>query len=177
MKYLGTAFEQLQFAIKLMTAAELGHLKVEEIDTPNVIQDGRSVLVLPDRVLNSQDDLILACQNNVTINFGAAAITLNRCREEAGLQLPDPIVSEDDQWIALVYQIRNAFAHDIAEPRWNITRERYSRGFTVGSVTADLTGLDGLPFDHGQIGGPEALFLLKDYGLTKLLPALPDKTP
>lgn len=120
MKYLGTAFEQLGFAIKLMTAAERGLVRVEEIDTPTVIQEGRSVLVLPDRILNSQDDLILACQNNVTITFGAAAITLNRCREEAGIQLPDPIATEEEEWVALVYQIRNAFAHDIAEPRWNI---------------------------------------------------------
>ena len=165
MKYLGTAFEQLAFAIKLTTSAESGRLRVEEIDTPTVVQDGRSVLVLPDRVLSSQDDLILACQNNVTISFGAAAITLNRCREEAGLQLPDPIASVDDQWIALVHQVRCAFAHDISEPRWNITKDRYVRVFEIGTVRADLTSLHGLPFEHAQIGGAEALFLLKDYGL------------
>jgi hypothetical protein len=81
-------------------------LEVEDVDTPLRVVDGRSILVLPDRVLDSQDDLILACQNNVSIAFGAAAITLNRCREEQGIHLPDPIATEAHQWAALVYQIR-----------------------------------------------------------------------
>src|SRR4051812_12475382 len=124
MRYIETAFGQLAFAIKLMQAAEDGLLYLDSIDRPLTIAEGPSVLVLPDRVLASTDDLILACQNNVTIAYGAAAITLNRCREEASVPLPDPIVSEADQWVALVYQIRNAFAHDIAEPRWR-TNKRY----------------------------------------------------
>lgn len=169
MKYLETAFGQLGFAIKLMAAAELGTLKVEDIDNPMVVRDGRSVFVLPDRVLSSQDELILACQNNVSISFGAAAITLNRCREEAAVQLPDPIDGETDQWVALVYQIRNAFAHDIAEPRWSITKERYARAYSIGRVSADLSGLHGVGFEHTHIGGPGALFLLKDYGLERVL--------
>lgn len=97
MKYLDTAFLQLQFAIKLMVSAESGALKVEDLDRPLTIADGKSVMVLPDRVFSTQDDLVNACQNNVTIAFGAAAITLNRCREEAGARLPDPINSDEEQ--------------------------------------------------------------------------------
>ena len=86
-------------------------------------------MVLPNKVLDSSDDLVLALENNITIAFGAAAITLNRCREEAGVKLPDPIVTEIDQFTSVVYQIRNAFAHDIAEPRWNITNARFARTY------------------------------------------------
>jgi hypothetical protein len=77
MKYLETAFTQLQLAIKLMHAAEQGVIPVEDIDIPLTVADGRSVIVLPDRALASQEDLIIACQNSVSITFGAAAITLN----------------------------------------------------------------------------------------------------
>lgn len=76
MRYIDTAFGQLSFAIKLMQAAEDGLLDVEAIDRPLTISDGPSILVLPDRVLESADELILACQNLVTITYGAAAITL-----------------------------------------------------------------------------------------------------
>jgi hypothetical protein len=164
MRYLETAFVQLGFAIKLMQAAEDGLLDLASIDRPLTIADGPSVLVLPDRVLDSYDDLVLACQNNVTIAYGAAAITLNRCREEGGRMLPTTIVDECDQWIALVYQIRNAFAHDIAEPRWEITKERYARQYEVGYVKADLQHLNGVPFDYLHVGGPEGLFRLKSFG-------------
>lgn len=78
------------------------------------------IFVLPDKVLDSDNDLILALQNNLGVAFGAAAITLNRCREETGLTLENPIQSEIGQFSGLAYQIRNAFAHDISEPRWNI---------------------------------------------------------
>jgi hypothetical protein len=168
MKYLETAFKQLEFSIKLMVSAESGALKVEEIDTPIRIDEGPGVLVLPDRVLSSQDDFVNACQNNVTIAFGAAAITLNRCREEAGARLPDPITTEVEEWIGLVYQIRNAFAHDISEPRWNITKARFARNYVVERIRADLTSLNGVPFEYVQIGGLEALFALKDYGSRRI---------
>lgn len=159
-----TAFGQLEFAIKLMQAAEDGLLDLETIDRPLTIADGESILVLPNRVLESPDDLILACQNHVTIAFGAAVITLNRCREEASVALPDPVVTECDQWAGLVYQIRNAFAHDIAEPRWNITSPRFAREYTVGRVNADLRTLHGTGFEYAHIGGPEGLFRLRDFG-------------
>src|SRR5437016_4513592 len=136
MRYLDTAFTHLSFAIKLMQAAENGVVDLDAIDRPLTIRDGVSVLVLPDRVLDSPDELIIACQNLVTIAYGAAAITLNRCREEASVALPHPILGECDQWVALVYQIRNAFAHDIAEPRWQID-ERYRREYLIGYLKAD----------------------------------------
>ncbi len=167
MHYLDTAFAQLEFAIKLMHAAEQGAVSLDEIDVPLTIEGGRSILVLPDKVFHNPDDFINACQNNVSITFGAAAITLNRCREEAGLSLPDPVVNEIDQWIALVYQIRNAFAHDISEPKWNL-KGRYARPYEVAGVQADLSNLHEAHFDYAQIGGPDALFHLRNYACGRL---------
>jgi hypothetical protein len=165
MRYIDTAFGQLGFAIKLMQAAEDGVLDLEAIDKPLTIAEGPSILVLPDRVVaDNNNELILACQNLVGITYGAAAITLNRCREEANVSVPDPIASEVDQWVALIYQIRNAFAHDIAEPKWRVDKARYKREYSVGPVKADLRQLDGLHFDYAQVGGPEGLFHLKSFG-------------
>ena len=167
MNYLDSAFAQLELAIKLMHAAEQGRVKREEIDLPLTIAEGNSILVLADHTLHTDDDFINAMQNNVSVAFGAAAITLNRCREEIGLRLPNPIATEVEQWIALVYQVRNAFAHDIAEPKWEI-KPRYARPYKVGAVKADLSKLNGQHFDYYQLGGPEALFLLRDYGKTNV---------
>lgn len=168
MRYLDTAFAQLAFSIKLMQAAEDGALDLAAIDIPLSIRERSGMLVLPDHVFESNDDAILACQNMASVSFGAAAITLNRSREERGLRLADPVLSESDQWVALVYQIRNAFAHDISEPKWEIRGERYKRCYEVDGVVADLTNLSGRHFEYDHIGGAASLFALKAYAMKRL---------
>ena len=170
MNYLDTAFSQLELSIKLMRAGEQGMLKRKSIDLPLTIAEKNSVLVLSDQTLLTDDDLISALQNNVLITFGAAAITLNRCREENGYPIPDPINTELEQWIALVYQIRNAFAHDISEPTW-VINHRYARSYEIGYIKVDLTALNGGRFNYNQLGGLEVLFLLKDFGKEYLFKA------
>jgi hypothetical protein len=164
MQYIDTAIAHVEFAIKLMQGAEDGSVTVESLDKPLSIEMGHGMWVLPDRVLTSQDELINACQNFVTMAYGAAAITLNRCREEMGVAVPQTITTECDQWVALVYQIRNAFAHDIAEPRWHFTNPMYDREYRVRTVVADLRGRSGQVFDYAHIGGEDGIVLLKQWG-------------
>lgn len=166
MKYIDTAFKQLAFAWKLYNYALEGKINVDELDRPLTFQEGRMVLVLPDKVFNSSDELVVALENNLVIAFGAAAITLNRCREEAGIKLVDPIQTEIDQFAGVAYQIRNAFAHDIAEPRWNITNPRYVRQYDFGGIRVDLSNVGTKRFEYQDIGGPDILFLMKSYGET-----------
>ena len=163
MNYVGTAFSQLAFAWKLYNYALEGKINLAELDRPLTFQGGGMVFVLPDKVLDTPDDLILALQNNLVITFGAAAITLNRCREEAGYLLPTQIESEADQFIGATYQIRNAFAHDIAEPRWNMTNQRYARIYAIGGIHIDLTNVGTKIFEYQDIGGPDVLFRMKEY--------------
>ena len=170
MKYLPTAFAQLQFAWKLYNYALDGNIDLDKLDTPVVFQEDGMALVLPDRILNSNDDMIIALENMLGVAFGAAVITLNRSREEAGIAFPRAIVSEIDQFVALTYQIRNAFAHDISEPRWEIRNPIFLRQYNFGPVSVDLTSLNGQRFDYRHIGGPEVLFWMKEYGETVVWP-------
>lgn len=171
MNYLDTAFSQLAFAWKLHNYALEGRIDLEALDRPITYIDGQStIFVLPDRVLNSPDDLILAFENNLVIAFGAAAITLNRCREEANIRLAHEIETETDQFASLVYQIRNAFAHDIAEPRWNITNPRYARQYEFGGMRFDLSDVGNSNFSYDHIGGPERLFHIKEYAQNVVWP-------
>jgi len=168
MKYLDTAFAQLAFAWKLYNYGLEGKIDLSDLDKPITFQEGNMVLVLPDKVLDSENDLILALENNLGITFGAAAITLNRCREEAGVALAVPIRTEIDQFSAVVYQIRNAFAHDISEPRWNITNPRFARTYEFGGIQVDLTNVWKKHFEYADIGGPEMLFHMKQFGETRV---------
>lgn len=77
---------------------------------------------------------------------------------------------------ALVYQIRNAFAHDIAEPKWKM-HPRYARSYLVGGVKVDLSSLHGQHFNYYQLGGPEALFFLKDFARSMCLSLTKESNP
>jgi hypothetical protein len=170
MKYLNTAFQQLEFAWKLYNYALEGKIDLEELDKPLTFQGGESVFVLQDKIFGTPNDLLLAFENNLTIAFGAAAITLNRCREEAGIQLTNSINTEIDQFAAVAYQIRNCFAHDIAEPFWRIADSRFARPYRFGGIQIDLTTLNSKPFNYSDIGGPEVLVLMKNYGQQTVWP-------
>lgn len=163
MKFIMTAFTNLELSLKILAVAEDGFLTREHIKDGESItwQSGQSFVVLPDRTFNTDEDFILALQNNVQIAFGAAAITLDVCRQEIGLGLPDPIITEQDQIVALIYQIRCCFAHDIAEPRWVIRRARYKRVYDLGYKKVDLTNLDGKHFAYDDIGGLDTLEVMR----------------
>ena len=165
--YIPTAFAQLELAFKLYHYALEGKVDINQLDIPLTFTEGKMIFVLSDKIFDTSDDLLIALGNNVSVAFGAAAIALNRVREDAHIGLPDPIESEKDQFVALTYQIRNAFAHDISEPRWNINN-RYKRAYRVGGVRADLTNLHEERFTFEHIGGPDALRLLYDYAAHEL---------
>jgi hypothetical protein len=162
MKFIMTAFSNLELALKLLAVAEDGQLTRANIrdGEPITWQSGKSLVVLPDQSFNSNDDFILALQNNVTIAFGAAAITLNVCREEMGITLPDPIQSTEDHLVALIYQIRNCFAHDIAEPKW-VMAPRYQLVYDLGYKQIDLRNVNGKHFEYDDIGGLDTLTVLR----------------
>jgi hypothetical protein len=170
MKYIDAAFKQLAFAWKLYDYALEGNINLDELDKPFTFQEGGMVLVLPDKVFESPNELVVALENNLVVAFGAAAITLNRCREEVGVKLADPIVSEIDQFASLAYQVRNAFAHDIAEPRWNITNARYARAYEFGGIRVDLSSVGSKRFEYADLGGPDVLFWMKTYGESHVWP-------
>lgn len=163
MKFIMTAFTNLDLALKMLAVAEDGVLTTETIrDGDSIVwTSGKSHVVLPAKSFESNEDFVLALQNNVTIAFGAAAITLNVCREEMGYALPEVIETPHDQVVSLIYQIRNCFAHDIAEPRWVIARERYKRVYDLGYKQVDLRGVNGNHFEYDDIGGLDTLTTLR----------------
>jgi hypothetical protein len=174
MRYLPTAFANVEFAWKLLHYGEDGGIDIDKLDIPIVFQDDRGVpfFVPPAKIFPDPNDLILALQNNVTIAFGAAAITLHRSIEETGHKVPrGDFTSEEDQCIALVYQVRNAFAHDIAEPKWEMRNPVFKREYSIGGKTFDLRKLNGRHFRYEDFG-VESLFFLRDFAKERLFTRL-----
>jgi hypothetical protein len=120
-KYLPEAFANLEFAFKLLEYARSGNIDWEKLDEPHILKtdDGRYQLNLKRPIFTEGRDPLIFIENNCSIAFGAAAITLNRSVEEAGhIRVSGKdLKSETEQCIELISQIRNAFAHDIAEAK------------------------------------------------------------
>lgn len=165
MQYLPTAFANIEFAWKLLNYGETGQIDLDKLDTDIVFQNdaGRPFYVPPAKIFTEPKDLIVALENNLTIAFGAAAITLHRSIQEAGHRVPKgEFATEEEHCIALVYQVRNAFAHDIAEPKWEMRNPVFEREYIIRNQTFDLRGLNGMEFCYEDFG-VESLYFLKTY--------------
>ena len=157
-------FRQLEFAIKLLSYCEAGHIKPNEFDTDHLItlQDGD--IHLPSGYFSDPDNILKAVSIGVLIAFSTPALVLDKAFEIAGIvadpQSNDPVV----RLRTLIYMVRCAQAHGVANPQWEV-RGKYRTVLTVdinGKSTAlDLSSLDGKPFDIGVIGGYENWYRMR----------------
>jgi hypothetical protein len=157
---LESAFLQLSFAMKVWHFVRDGGLQRETFDIALTAIDDRGVpYVMLEGEFHSDDDLVLAAENNISICFGAAAITLwEAIREHSGLETKKltPTNSDREKIAGLAFAIRCCFAHGTAAPRWELT-EKYRLRYEFPGLVVDLTSRQGLPFDYSDLGGPDGL--------------------
>jgi len=82
--YLGTAFLQLSFAVKLRHYIDEHPIDKGQFDISLTVEDADDRICLPHNEFKSQEDLLLAADNNISICFGVAAISLWLAIEEKG---------------------------------------------------------------------------------------------
>lgn len=110
------AFRQIEFTIKLLSYCELGKMSPEEFDTDHSVQLVEGDLHFPTKHFD-KDNIIRAAEVNVASAFATSAIALDNAFEVMELKA-DPAASDDvGQCRVLVYMVRCAYAHRIAEPR------------------------------------------------------------
>jgi hypothetical protein len=163
--HIDTAFLQLSFAIKLWHFLDKHPIDKESFDIDLTIEDLSSRICLPHNEFNTYQDLQIAAENNISICFGAVAVTLwEAIREHSGLLSGklNPNNSRKDSLAALVYMLRCCFAHGTARPVWSITDSKYKTTYQIGNRTIDLSQItDQQAFDYSSIGGYETLWHLK----------------
>ena len=165
--YIDTAFLQLSFAIKLWNFLDKDPFPIEkdDFDIALTIEDPGNRVSLKHNEFETNDHLKVTAENNISISFGAVAITLwEEISKHSGL-LPkdlDPKKNHAHNLAALSYMIRCCFAHGAAEPVWSISNDKYKTEYQVGNKTFDLSQFaDNKPFDYASIDGYETLWHLK----------------
>jgi hypothetical protein len=150
------AFRQLEFAIKLNCFCEKKHLDKDQFDTDVLILLEEQNIGFAEGGFRSYDEIIMASQINIGICFGVSATVLDAAFEEAGINRNPGSQDPNDALRTLVYMVRCAFAHNFANPRWNVRRQ-YAHVITLNLenelLTVDLANLNELEFDYCHIGG------------------------
>lgn len=164
-EHIDTAFLQLSFAIKLWHFLDEHPIDKEIFDIALTIEDPGSRVCLSHNEFPTYQDLQLTAENNISICFGAVAITLwETIREHTGWASGrlNPKIGKRENLAALSYMLRCCFAHGTACPVWSIQDSKYRTTYRIGNKTIDLSHVaDHQPFDYSFIGGYETLWQLK----------------
>jgi hypothetical protein len=158
-------FRQLEFAIKLLSFCELGNIDPKEFDTDHVVLLERGNLHFPSGQFSDKDSLERAANISVLLAFSASVLVLDKAFEVVGIT-PDPEAGDNlGRLRALIYMVRCAQAHGIADPRWE-ARGRFARMITVDlegiPISLDLQALNGERFHIDQLGGYENWYRIRN---------------
>lgn len=159
------AFLHLEFSIKLFLYFEKGLVAQDEFDCDTTIQTREGEVRFGRGAFYTSRDLVLAAQNVYSSALGVCAIAMESALADFGSERNPADDSPKGQLRALVYQMRNAFAHDAMLPCWRVRgphrRVLDLRAFGVPSLV-DLEQLDGQALDLEQFGGMKGLERVRD---------------
>jgi hypothetical protein len=165
------AFRQPEFSIKLLSYCESGGIDPSDFDTDHLVQLSKGNLHFPSGHFSDPDNIRKAAGTSVLIAFSASILVLDKAFEVAGI-VPNPERADAAVRLrTLVYMLRCAQAHGIADPQWEV-RGKFRRSITVdledGSISIDLTAMDGRPFNVDDIGGYENWYRIRDAAMRML---------
>jgi hypothetical protein len=145
-----------EFTIKLLSFCELGNINPKDFDTDHIVLLEEESLSFPTGHFSDADSLIRGASISVLLAFSASVLVLDKGFEVIGIN-PDPEATDNvGKLRALIYMVRCAQAHGIADPCWE-ARGRFARTITVDldgtPITLDLQALNGERFHIDQLGG------------------------
>jgi hypothetical protein len=162
LKDVELAFRQLEFAIKLMCYCENNELDQKKFDSDITLLFKNDNWVFSDNSLVEYKEIVKCSQINVGICFGVSAIVLDSAFEAASFSCKRRPL---DDIRTIVYMVRCAFAHNMADPKWKVTGDfqRQVNLTLAGKTTLiDLGQLNGKPFRYENIGELPNWYRIKD---------------
>jgi|GEM_PF-1988536 hypothetical protein len=160
------AFLQLEFAIRLLSFCDLGKIDPDYFDLPHTTELKEGNIHFPSGNFKNKNDLIAAASITVNLALAATALALDEAFSAKGITRDPMALDNNSQTRILIYMIRNAYAHGISDPRWEV-KSSYQREINIrlneyNSIHLDLRERNGQPFRFEQLGGHANWLLLKD---------------
>jgi len=160
-EYLNTAFLQFEFSLKLWHYVQTYPLDLNKFDIDLTVTGHGSHIVMNKGNFKSQAEIEIATGNITSMSFGSAVIALWEAINSHGYSVPNELDSEVNALFALIYQLRCAYAHNIAMPKWHITHKKYLRELKFKNFSIDLSTRHGSAINYEDIGGAENLIYFK----------------
>lgn len=164
-------FRQLEFAIRLLSYCELGHIKPADFDTDHVVILDGGNLRFPSGHFSNAENIERAANINVVVVFGATVLALDKAFEVARIDADFEAGDDQSKLRTLIYMVRCAYAHGFAEPRWE-ARGKFARKLSLNIVGApidiDLAKLNGTIFNIDQLGGYFSWYRIRDKAIEVL---------
>jgi len=161
------AFRHLEFTIKLLSFCEFGNINPKDFDTHHIIMLDAGSLVFSTGQFGDTNSLIREASIAVLLAFSASVLALDKGFEVIGIK-PDPEASDNVSTLrTLVYMLRCAQAHGIADPHWE-ARGKFARTITVDLDAGppipplDLQALNGKRFHIDQLGGYQNWYRIRE---------------
>ncbi len=124
---VGIAFLQVEFSIKLLSYCEFDRIRPAEFDTHQVVLLEQENLAFPTGRFSTQEDIVRAAMVAVSLALAGSALTLDKAWDIAGIR-PDPHSADGTVKLrTLVHMVRCAYAHGVADPKWEV-RGDYRQG-------------------------------------------------
>lgn len=159
------AFRLLEFSIRVMNYFDLDLIDLNTFGQETTILFEKENVTFNDGYFSSCNNAVLSSKMAFGATFGASAISLDNVIEATGRKRNSDSTTEIDQLWAVIYAIRNAFAHGIANPIW-VIKDKYRREvqLTLGGkkVVIDFSNLDGQSFEYAHLGGFGNWLRIKD---------------
>jgi hypothetical protein len=160
------AFRQLGFTVKLLSFCELGNINPKDFDTDHVVvTESGNNLHFPTGHFSDQASLERAASISVLQAFSVTSLVLDKGFEVIGVPR-DPEASDNvGKLRVLIYMVRCAQAHSIADPRWE-AHGKFARTITVDldgtQISLDLQAVQGQRFHIDQLGGYENWYRIRN---------------
>ncbi|MCC7167678.1 MAG: hypothetical protein IT565_08905 [Rhodospirillales bacterium] len=159
------AFRLLEFSIRVLKYLELPEVDFDLFGEEMTILLEQENITFNDGYFTSATNAKQTAGIAVGANFGATAIALDNLFEATGRQRNLDSTAEFDTLWALIYAVRNAFAHGIANPTWNVKESRRRKiniALAGNNTVVDLAALHDCAFEYTQIGGFGNWLRIKD---------------
>jgi len=151
--------------VRLGNAVREGNITPEMLRKPIRIITGGPGIMLGERVY-TPEELFAGIQNIGFSAVGITAMALDQALDEAmGMKDPND-TGQNGALRAIIYMLRCAFAHDIAEPQW-CCAPKYQNSYSVflpqsGLLTFNGSLLNGQFVRPEHFGGMEGYFQMMD---------------
>lgn len=159
------AFRQIEFALKMSAYWDRAEMNSVDFVTDLSVRLPEGDLHFPTDHFSEKENIMRAAEISVAVAFGTSALALDQALEVSGFR-PNP-ESEDpfDHIRCVIYLVRCAYAHRIAEPVWEAKgkkRRAYTLQIGQEPVTVDLVALNGRSFSFENLGGHKNWFRMRD---------------